>query len=263
MAHFKLEEYEDAGKLYAEAVTAGGTDSERREWLEMSNLAKANHAAKINIEVPKPHYFKDDDLLGPPVVRNGDLVCSTNRSALQCCCSWLKRLRLFLGEALGALGTLVIDVAIRVVGWKYDYRAGVWTNWDRRGWLSGVLTLAYVRELLNAHNLISTYPPDELVAFQKRDQPIGPPVSRIFGPPMEAGTTLCRPKGGRRRHALPAQRRPFRRSTRNAPAIGYAQRAHNQSRATQAARRSQRPTRSARSPFPQSAGRIVDPIHDP
>jgi tetratricopeptide (TPR) repeat protein len=177
LAHFKLEQYAAAAEEYDAAIQAGGSDSERREWREMSNLSKANHAAKINIEVPKPHYFADDDLLGPPSVRNGDLVCPKNRPPRHCCC--LKRLRLFLGEALGKLGTRVIDVATRVVGWKYDYRARVWTNWDRRGWLSGVLTLAYMRELLNAHNLVSTYPPGELVAFQQRGQATPPSVENF------------------------------------------------------------------------------------
>jgi hypothetical protein len=195
LAYFKLEQYGAAAEEYEKAVQAGGSDGERHEWREMSDLSRANHSAKINIEVPTPHYFKDDDLLGPPVVRNGDLVCSTNRSALQCCCGCLKRLLLFLGEALGTLGTLVIDLAIRVVGWKYDYRAGLWTNWDRRGWLSGVLTLAYVRELLNAHNLVSTYPPKELVAFQERDQP-WPPSVENFRTADGSWNSLSDPKEG-------------------------------------------------------------------
>jgi tetratricopeptide (TPR) repeat protein len=174
LAHFKREEYEDAEKLYAEAVTAGGTDA--TDWPKMQALANANHVAKINIEVPKPHYFADDDLLGPPSVRNGELVCPKEPAARHGC---LKRLRLFLGEALGVLGTKVIDVATRVVGWRYDYRGRLWTNWDGRRWLSGVLTLAYIRELLNAHNLVSTYPHGELVAFQAKDQKHPPSVENF------------------------------------------------------------------------------------
>ena len=193
LAHFKLEQYGAAADEYDKAGQAGGSDSERREWREMRNLSKANHAAQINIEVPKPHYFADDDLLGPPSVRNGDLVCPTNRPPMHCCC--LKRLRLFLGEALGALGTVVIDVATRLVGWKYDYRARVWTNWDGRRWLSGVLTLAYIRELLNAHNLVSTYPAGELVAFQKRGQP-RPPSVENFRTADGSWNSLTDPKEG-------------------------------------------------------------------
>ena len=59
LAHFKLEQYGAAAEEYDKAGQAGGSDSERREWREMSNLSKANHAAQISIEVPKPHYFAD------------------------------------------------------------------------------------------------------------------------------------------------------------------------------------------------------------
>jgi len=177
LAHFKLEQYGAAEEEYDKAGQAGGSDSELREWREMSNLAKANHAAQIYTEVPKPHYFKDDDdLLKPPSVRDGELICPTDRPRRY---GWVRRLRLFLGESLGALGTVVINAATRWVGWKYDYRARVWTNWDGRRWLSGVLTLAYIREVLNAHNLVSTYPAGELVAFQTRGQSAPPSVENF------------------------------------------------------------------------------------
>ncbi len=90
---------------------------------------------------------------------------------------------------------MVIEIATRVVGWKYDYRARVWTNWDRRPWLSGVLTLAYVRELLNAHNLVSTYPPDKLVAFQKTGQKHPPSVEK-FRTADGSWNSLSDPKEG-------------------------------------------------------------------
>jgi hypothetical protein len=177
LAHFKLEQYGAAEEEYDKARQAGGSDSECREWLEMSNLSKANHAAQINIEVPKPHYFKDDDdLMEPPSVRDGDLVCPTDRPRRRGC---LRRLCLFLGEALGGLGTVVINIATHLVGWRYDYRGRVWTNWYGRPLLRGVLLLAYIREALNANNLESTYPAGELVAFQKRYLPHPPSVENF------------------------------------------------------------------------------------
>ena len=68
-----------------------------------------------------------------------------------------------------------MDWIIEWVGQKFGYRAKVWTNWYRRPWAVGVLILAYIREQLNAHNLISTYPRGELVGFQKAGQrpPLG------------------------------------------------------------------------------------------
>jgi hypothetical protein len=61
------------------------------------------------------------------------------------------------------------------VGEKFGYRARVWTDWYHRCWPVGVLILAYMREQLNAHNLISTYPRGKLVAFQEEGQrpPLG------------------------------------------------------------------------------------------
>ena len=54
---------------------------------------------------------------------------------------------------------------MNLFGRVYGYRARVWTNWYHHCWLVGVLLLAYMRELLNANNLKSTYPPGQLVAF--------------------------------------------------------------------------------------------------
>jgi hypothetical protein len=167
LARFKRQEYKLAEEQYDKAVQAGGSVSECRDWQEMCDLSKVNDTAQIYTEVPTPHYFKDDDLLGPPSVRDGDLHCPTGRRRGQGC---VKQLRLFLGDALGALGTVVIDGLTQLVGWIYDYRGRVWTNWSGRWWTVGVLTLAYIRELLNANNLESTYPAGELVAFQKKGQ---------------------------------------------------------------------------------------------
>jgi tetratricopeptide (TPR) repeat protein len=151
LAHFKLEEYEDAEKLYADAVTAGGTDAadtDAADWGNMQALAKANATAKIDVEVPKPYYFKDDpNLLEPPSVRDGDLPRPLRRRPGHRC---FKRLRLFLGDALGVLATAGMDWLIEWVGRKFGYRARVWTDWYRRCWQVGVLILAYIDKHLPA-----------------------------------------------------------------------------------------------------------------
>jgi tetratricopeptide (TPR) repeat protein len=176
LAHFKREEYKLAEEQYDKAVQAGGSVSECRDWLEMRDLSRVNDTAQIYTEVPTPHYFADDDLFAPPSVRDGDLQCPTGRCRVHCC---LKELWLFLGDALGALGTVVIDGLINLVGWIHDYRGKVWTNWAGRSWLVGVLTLAYIRELLNANNLESTYPPGVLVGFQPKGQKYPAAVKRF------------------------------------------------------------------------------------
>ena len=170
LAHFKREEYKVAKKLYAEAVTAGGTEA--ADWRRMKALADANATAEIDVEVPKPEYFERKKLLAPPAVRDDDLPRPPRRRRRHCCC---KRLRLFLGDKLGAVLTVGMDWLIEWVGRTFGYRARVWTDWYHRCWPVGVLILAYIREQLNAHNLISTYPRGKLVAFQQPGQraPLG------------------------------------------------------------------------------------------
>jgi len=172
LARFKREEYAEAAEHYADAVTAGGKDS--GDWAKMRDLSQANAAAEINVPVPKPEYFKLDELLEPPAVRDGDLPRPPRRRRASCCCSCLKQLRLFLGEALGKVFTILLDWLTALVGRKYGYRGAVWTNWYRRPLVLAVLTLAYIREQLNTHNLKSTYPTDTLVGFQSPGQ--RPPV---------------------------------------------------------------------------------------
>jgi hypothetical protein len=170
LAHFKREEYEDAAKHYAEAVKAGGTDA--ADWRKMQALANANATARIDEEVPKPEYFDGKTLLAPPRVRDGDLPRPPRQRRGHRC---FKRLRLVLGDGLGAVTTAVMDWLIEWVGRKFGYRTRIWTDWYRHPWAVGVLLLAYIREQLNAHNLISTYPRGKLVGFQKAGQrpPLG------------------------------------------------------------------------------------------
>jgi tetratricopeptide (TPR) repeat protein len=200
LARFKRQEYKLAEEQYGKAIKAGGSVSECRGWQEMRDLSEVNETAQIYTEVPAPHYFEDDHPFELPSVRDGDLHCPTGRRRGQGC---LRQLRLFFGDAVGALGTAVIDVLIKLVGWRYDYRGKVWTNWSGRWWMTGVLTLAYIRELLNANNLESTYPPGELVAFQSKGQNYPAAVKRFrtadgswnnLDDPMEgaAGTRFLR-----------------------------------------------------------------------
>jgi Animal haem peroxidase len=167
---FMRERYKDAAKHYAKAVRAGGKGID--DWRKMEALAKANAKAEIYVEVPKPVYFDRDELLDTPKVRDGDLPRPPRRRHGHYCC---KRLRLFLGEKLGALATVVMDWLIEWVGRKFGHPTKVWTDWYHHCWKVGVLILAYMREQLNAHNLISTYPRGKLVAFQQPGQrpPLG------------------------------------------------------------------------------------------
>jgi hypothetical protein len=170
LAWFQKECYGKATDSYAKAVNADGANV--ADWRKMKYLAEANATAEIYVEVPKPEYFDRDTLLERPKVRDGDLPRPPRHRPGYCC---FKRLRLFLGDRLGALATAVMDWLIEWVGQKFGYRARVWTDWYRHPWAVGVLILAYIREQLNAHNLISTYPRGKLVGFQPTGQrpPLG------------------------------------------------------------------------------------------
>ena len=162
LACFMSEDYPGAVRHYAAAIKAGGPARDRREWQEMHDLAEANAAAEIHVHVPPPQQFNQADLLAWPVVGPADLPDPPGPPRGQCC---IKRLRLWLGDGLGVILTVFMDIVINLAGWAFGYRARVWTNWYHR-WIGlGVLLLAYVRELLNAKNLKSTYPPGQLIAF--------------------------------------------------------------------------------------------------
>jgi hypothetical protein len=174
LARFKLQHYRAAEKLYAKAEAASGKSGGKYidDWRKMRALADANATADISVEIPKPVQFDAKKLLDPPKVRDGDLPKPLRRRRRRRC---FKRLRLFLGDALGAALTVFMNWLIEQVGRKIGYRGRVWTDWYRHCWAIGVLILAYIREELNAHNLISTYPRGTLVGFQQAGQrpPLG------------------------------------------------------------------------------------------
>jgi Animal haem peroxidase len=172
-ACFMREDYPGAVRYYKAAIKAGGSPRDREDWGEMLAIAEANATSKIKVEIPKPVYFDADTLLERPLVRDGDLPRPPRRRRWYRC---FKRLRLFLGDTLGALGTVVMDWLIELAGRVNECGSEkVWTNWYRYCWQLGVLILAYMREQLNAKNLESTYPDGELVGFQEADQrpPLG------------------------------------------------------------------------------------------
>ena len=169
LAWFHLERYDAAAQQYEKATQA---NSKRKDWRQMHDLAQANATVEVNVHVPNPQYFERDTLLASPSVRDGDLPRPPRHRLGHGC---LKRLRLFLGEVLGAVSTVLMNWIINLVGRVFGYRAKVWTNWYGRPLVLEVLTLAYMREQLNANNLENTYPAGTLVGFQPSGQrpPLG------------------------------------------------------------------------------------------
>jgi hypothetical protein len=162
LACFKREDYPGAVRHYEAALQAGGSRPDCLEWSHMRDLAEANAKAEVNVHVPPQQYFNAPELLAWPRVRRTDLPDPPGHRPRQHC---FRRLRLWLGDRLGAMGTVLMDHLINLVGRIFGCRRGVWTNWYRRPLVVGVLMLAYMREQLNAKNLLSTYPRGKLVAF--------------------------------------------------------------------------------------------------
>ena len=217
LACFQLQDYDAAAQHYTAALQA---DDQRSDWREMLAVAQTNATAGVDEHVPALHYFDRDALLAPPSVREGALPPPSPTAPGH---GHFKRLRLFLGELLGVVATVVMDSVTHLLGWIAGYRGRVWTNWYRRPLALEVQTLAYMREQLNAHNLVSSYPAGTLVGFQPRARN-RPQESGISAPPTEAGTTSPIP-----RKAPPA--RAFCATSSSQPS---APRPHNCSRRTRA-----------------------------
>jgi hypothetical protein len=160
LACFQLERYDAAARHYQAAIDAdGGGLGELRDMLA---LARANATAEVHVHVPELQYFDRDALLAPPSVCDCDLPRPLRPGPGR---GHFKRLRLVLGEVLGAVATVLMDGLTNLVGRVFGYRGKVWTTWYRRPLPLEMLTLAYMREQLNAHNLRSTYPDKTLVGF--------------------------------------------------------------------------------------------------
>jgi hypothetical protein len=167
-AYFQTEQYERAAQQYAAAVAAAPA---REDWRAMLALAQANATAGIDVHVPPLQYFDRDTLLAPSAVKDGDLPTPPPPLPDP---TGLRTLHRDIGNALGAVATVIVEAVTQLWGWLAGYRDRIWTNWYHRPVALAVLTLAYMREKLNAHNLGTSYPPGSLVGFQTPGLP--PPV---------------------------------------------------------------------------------------
>ena len=188
LASFQLERYVAAAQHYTAALQA---DGERIDWREMLAVAQANATAGVDVHVPALHYFDRKALLAPPSERRDALPLPLAGRGH----GHFKRLRLLLGEVLGVVATVLMDSATQLLGRIAGYRGRVWTNWYRRPLALEVLTLAYMREQLNAHNLDTSYPAGTLVAFQRQGLKPPPGVTH-FRTADGSWNNLADPKEG-------------------------------------------------------------------
>ena len=166
LAHYHLEEYDSAVEFLQAALQRS---SENAAWQELLDEAKSNMVAEVQVPVPAIYFFDRKRLLArpsevhlpPPPVRGPDR-------------GLLRHLSTFAGNLVGLAATFGMAAAIQFVGKVIGYRDEVWTNWYRKRFVVGILTLAYLRERLNKNNLKNPYPPGSLVAFQPEGQ--SPPL---------------------------------------------------------------------------------------
>jgi tetratricopeptide (TPR) repeat protein len=160
LANYQLQKYEVAAKWYADALAQNAAN---QDWQQMLARARANLMAEIHVHVPEIYYFDRDVLLAPSLILPGELP---KQGATPRQPKWVEKIRRKIGTCLGFLATLVTDAFTYLVGKFRGYRDNIWTNWYRRSLFFGILTLAYMRDKLNTHNLVNTYPAGKLTGFQ-------------------------------------------------------------------------------------------------
>lgn len=188
-AHYGLEEYDEAAANYERALKL---DPDSPMWQDMLIQSRANVVAEVNVHVPDISYFDRDTLLARPVVRDGLLPAAPMDPPERGLFGWVL-------YKVGNVGGVIVSLAMRgvtqAIGRLTDYRDEVWTNWYRKPYFIGILTLAYMRDQLNKNNLKSTYPHGSLIGFQPEGQS-PPPGVRHFRTADGSWNNLVDPKEG-------------------------------------------------------------------
>ena len=188
-ARYHLEQYGEAALEYERALARSPGN---QLWQEMLAQCRANATAEVNVYVPDIRFFEREALLAEPVVRSGAMP-STPMDAPRT--GMLRRLRILIGNLTGSVASVFMGTLSRVVGRVAGYRDDIWTNWYRRPFVLGILTLAYMREKLNRNNLKTTYPADSLIGFQPQGCPPPPGVDH-FRTADGSWNNLADPKEG-------------------------------------------------------------------
>jgi len=189
LVYFLKEQYAEAIINYEKALQL---EPNNLEWQEMLQHCRGNFISEVNVAVPDFYYFDKEKLLAKPVIAQGKLPSGIVPAPPP---GISKRLKLIIGDASGALLTLLMNIVTKIYGGFAGYRDKIWTNWYRRPLLFGILTLAYMREKINAHNLKSTYPKDVLVGFQPEGQ-LPPDGVKYFRTADGSWNNLSNPKEG-------------------------------------------------------------------
>jgi len=163
LVDFQRERYCDAAGHFERALEL---DGDQPDWTAMLAACRANADAEVDVPVPDIVHFERDTLLAPPLdPRLPEPPDGRNPVA-----AWRDRFgwfRYLVGHAIGTVGGTIMHRLSRLLGRRY--RGEVWTTWYRKQLYLGILTLAYMRNTLNATNLRTTYPAAARVGFQPDD----------------------------------------------------------------------------------------------
>src|SRR5262249_41440930 len=136
------------------ALELDGGHAEAGEWTRKREIARANHAAGVNTDVPPVEPFERQTLLRVPDESGARLPETQN--------SMPPASRLApVYEAIGKLGGRFVDrlwgIVTPLEHAARGARAGVWTDWYEQPLYRGLLTLASMRQELDEKNLVNTY----------------------------------------------------------------------------------------------------------
>jgi Animal haem peroxidase len=155
LACYQSEDYAAAAEHYGRAVDR---DPQRADWQHMLEASRRNVEGEVNVYVPDVEFFDRERLLAEPpdpaLPEPGP-----HRTPV----GLFQRVRYVVGHTTGSAAGVVFDALVRLIG--PHYRGEVWTNWYRKRFYRGILTLAYMREKLDRDNLKSTYAKGHRVAF--------------------------------------------------------------------------------------------------
>ncbi len=189
LAHFQQEAYAEAATSYAAALEM---DAGNLDWREMLASAQRNAVAELNVAVPDVIFFDRKELLAGPIVVEGTLPSVSPPPRRRSATRWLRDL---IGDSWGVFVSVVMEFVTWLIGRFLGYRDEVWTNWYRRPFLLGVLTLAHMRNRLSRLNLKNTYPDGELTGFA--DPGLTPPAGvRHYRTTNGTWNNLQNPKEG-------------------------------------------------------------------
>jgi hypothetical protein len=180
------EEYDGAAKGFEAALTQL---PDRDDWQDLLAKARANAHARVDVPVPPRHAFTREQLLAPP---NPGTLPSPPRPIPP---DPAERILGGVGEVVGVVITFGMEVMTAVWGRLAGFHGKVWTNWYHRTGPMAVLTLANMRNRLNAAHLTPVYPKGARVAFQPDDL-IPPPGVTHFRTADGSWNNLSNPREG-------------------------------------------------------------------